>query len=146
MALGADPRALIDLAALRDWHYHLQTERNAFMRQVIPMMFARPPAEADVEWMLDEMTRAPAVVAAAEMIDQSLREYQEMLVDYPVPLLACSGAVSAQPREGMQMIVDRVRRGTLRVFEGCAHCLFLEDAPAFNRAVDDFAREVGLRS
>jgi pimeloyl-ACP methyl ester carboxylesterase len=110
------------------------------------MMFARPPAEADVEWMLDEMTRAPPVVAAAEMIDQSLREYQEMLVDYPIPLLACSGAASAQPREGMQMIVDRVRSGTLRVFEGCGHCLFLEDSPAFNRAVDEFAREVGLRS
>lgn len=139
------PRGLIDLPALRDWHYQLQTERNAFMRQVIPMMFARPPAEADVEWMLDEMTRAPAVVSAAEMIDQSLREYQEMLIDYPVPLLACSGAESAQPREGMQMIVDRVRRGVLRVFQGCGHCLFLEDAPAFNRAVDEFAREVALR-
>ena len=140
------PRGLLDVAALRDWHYRLQTERNAFMREVIPMMFARPPAAADVEWMLDEMTRSPPVVAAAEMIDQSLREYQEKLIGYPVPLLACTGAASAQPREGMQMIVERVQRGSLRVFEGCGHCLFLEDAPAFNRAVDEFAREVGLRA
>lgn len=138
------PRGLLDVPTVRDWHYRLQTECHEFMRRVIPMMFAQPPAEADVEWMLDEMTRAPPVIAAAEMIDQSLREYQEMLADYPVPLLACSGAKSAQPREAMQMIVDRVRRSKLRVFEGCGHCLFLEDAPAFNRAVDEFAREVGL--
>ncbi len=98
------------------------------LREVIPMMFAQPPAAADMTWMVDEMTRAPAVIAAAEMIDQSLREYQNMLFGYPVPTLACSGAMSAQPREGMQMIVDRVLNGQLQIFENCGHCLFLEDA------------------
>jgi non-heme chloroperoxidase len=140
------PQGLLSIAEVRDWHYRLQIDRNAFVRQVIPMMFARPPGQADLEWMLDEMTRAPPVISAAEMVDQSLREYQEMLVDYPVPLLACTGAASAQPRDGMQMVIDRVRRGTLKVFEGCGHCLFLEDAPAFNRALDEFARETGLRN
>ena len=139
------PRGLITVEALRDWHYRLQTDRNTFMREVIPMMFARPPAPADMAWMLDEMTRAPAVIAAAEMIDQSLREYQNMLSGYPVPTLACSGAMSAQPREGMQMIVDRVRHGRLQVFENCGHCLFLEDAPAFNRCLDEFVAELGRK-
>ncbi|HUI60098.1 MAG TPA: alpha/beta hydrolase [Steroidobacteraceae bacterium] len=136
------PGGLLDVAALRDWHYRLQTDRNGLMRDVIPMMFARPPGAADTAWMLDEMTRAPAVIAAAEMIDQSLREYQHMLFDYPVPTLACTGAHSAQPRAGMQMIVDRVRQGRLQVFEGCGHCLFLEDAPAFNRGVAEFVAEL----
>jgi len=89
------------------------------------------------------MTRAPAVLAAAEMVDQSLREYQQELVGYPVPLLACTGALSAQPRAGMEMLVERVRSGRLRVFENCGHCLFLEDAPAFNQAVREFATELG---
>lgn len=139
------PRGLITIEALRDWHYRLQTDRNNFMREVIPMMFARPPAPADMTWMLDEMTRAPAVIAAAEMIDQSWREYQNMLIGYPVPTLACSGAMSPQPREGMQMIVDRVRDGRLQVFENCGHCLFLEDAPAFNRCLAEFASGLGGR-
>jgi pimeloyl-ACP methyl ester carboxylesterase len=133
------PGGLITLDALRDWHYKLQTDRNTFVREMIPMMFAKPPALSDAAWMFDEMTRAPAVIAAAEMIDQSLREYQDMLYGYPVPTLACSGAQSAQPREGMQMIVDRVTRGELRVFKDCGHCLFLEDAESFNRCVDEFA-------
>ncbi len=66
-----------------------------------------------------------------------------MLHGYPVPTLACSGAMSAQPLEGMQMIVERVMRGELRVFENCGHCLFLEDAASFNRCVDEFAARLG---
>jgi non-heme chloroperoxidase len=138
------PGGLLTVEALRDWHYRLQTDRNSFMREIIPMMFGTPPTEPDVSWMHDEMTRAPAVVAAAEMVDQSLREYQRELVGYPVPLLACTGALSAQPRAGMEMLVERVRSGRLRVFENCGHCLFLEDAPAFNQAVREFATELGV--
>lgn len=137
------PRGLITLESLRDWHYLLQTDRTTFLRQMIPMMFAKPPAAPDMSWMLDEMTRAPAVIAAAELIDQSLREYQHMLRGYPVPILACSGELSAQPREGMQMIIDRVIHGELRVFPGCGHCLFLEDAASFNRCVDEFVSRLG---
>ena len=133
------PGGLLTPETLREWHSRVLTDRNNFMREVIPMMFAKPPAEADVSWMHDEMTRAPAVIAAAVLVDQSLREYQQMLFDYPVPTLLCSGALSAQPREGMQMIVQRARSARLEVFEGCGHCLFLEDAPAFNQCVDEFA-------
>lgn len=138
------PGGILTVESLREWHYRIQTARNDFMREVIPMMFASPPTPVDLAWMYDEMTRAPAVVAAAEMIDQSLREYQQMLFGYPVPTLACTGALSAQPRAGMQLIVERVRSGRLQVFADCGHCLFLEDAPAFNRCVDEFGIELGF--
>jgi non-heme chloroperoxidase len=138
------PNGLLTIDMLRAWHYRLQTDRNEFMREVIPMMFAKRPAPEDIEWMHDEMTRAPEVVAAAEFIDQSLREYQDMLAGYPVPTLACTGAASAQPRAAMEMIVERVRDGRLRVFENCGHCPFLEDAPAFNQCVHEFAAGLGL--
>jgi non-heme chloroperoxidase len=136
------PGGLLTVEALGEWHYRLQTDRNGFVKDIIPMMFAKPPEASDLAWMLDEMTRAPAVIAAAEMVDQSLREYQQMLFEYPVPTLACTGELSAQPRAGMQMVVDRVRSGQLKVFQGCGHCLFLEDAPAFNRAVAEFAAQI----
>ena len=135
------PGGLIDATTLKEWHFRLQTERNTFLRDLIPMMFAQPPATSEMNWMLDEMTRAPPVIAAAELVDQSLREYQEMLCGYPVPMLVCTGEKSPQPLDAMQMIVDRVRRGTLKVFKGCGHCLFMEDPDAFNREVDEFSRK-----
>jgi pimeloyl-ACP methyl ester carboxylesterase len=86
--------------------------------------------------------REPRSDRGSQMLDQSLRDYQDMLFAYPVPTLACTGAKSAQPRAGMEMIVERVPGARLEVFENCGHCLFLEDAEAFNRSVDRFARSL----
>jgi non-heme chloroperoxidase len=133
------PGGLLTLDLLRDWHARILTDRNEFMCEVIPMLFARRPAESDILWMLDEMTRTPAVIAAAEFIDQSLRDYYAVVSGFPVPTLACTGARTAQPLEGMKMVAERARSGRLEIFPDCGHCLFLEDAPAFNRAVDEFA-------
>lgn len=133
------PGALISADTLRAWNYRLHTERNALMREVIPMMFARPPEGADLEWMFDEMTRAPEAVAAATLVDQSMREYQGSLWGFSVPMLVCGGGKSAQPRAGLEMIVARASNATLSIFEECGHCLFLEDADRFNAEVDRFA-------
>jgi non-heme chloroperoxidase len=133
------PDALLSMPALRDWHYRLQTERNNLMREIIPMMFAVPPSAEDVAWMFDEMTRAPEAIAAAILIDQSWREYQAMLPEYPVPTLVCGGGRSAQPREGLKMIAQRCPRARLVMFEDNGHCLFLEDAERFNAELDRFA-------
>ena len=132
------PNALISVEVLKLWHYRLQTERNALIREVIPMMFATQLSDADMEWMTDEMTRAPETVAAATMVDQSLREYQHTLWDYPVPTLVCAGGKSAQPADGHEMTVKRCRDARLITFENSGHCLFLEDAERFNREVDLF--------
>ena len=45
------PGGLLTFELLRDWHARLLTDRNAFMREVIPMMFSRPLAENDLLWM-----------------------------------------------------------------------------------------------
>jgi pimeloyl-ACP methyl ester carboxylesterase len=134
------PNALLTLDALRSWHYRIQTERNALMQEVIPMMFAKPPERADFQWMHDEMTRAPEVIAAAVLFDQSTRDYRQALEGYPVPTLVCGGGRSAQPRAGLELIVESVDDGRLTVFEQCGHCLFLEDAERFNTEVRDFVR------
>jgi non-heme chloroperoxidase len=133
------PNALLSIDALRDWHYRLQTDRNAFVREVIPMMFATLPNESDLQWMHEEMTRAPEVIAAAIFVDQSLREYQGELWGYSVPTLVCGGGRSAQPRAGLELIVQRVQNGRLLIFEACGHCLFLEERARFNVELDRFA-------
>lgn len=133
------PDALLSVDYLRDWHFRLQTDKSAFIREVIPMMFATPPSEPDLQWMHEEMTKAPEVILAAVFVDQSLRQYQDRLWDYPVPSLVCGGRHSAQPHAGLELIVQRVRNGRLVTFEASGHCLFLEEAERFNAQVDAFA-------
>ena len=133
------PAALLSMESLREWHYRVQTDRNNFMREVIPMMFAKAPKDEDFRWMYDEMTRAPEAIAAAILVDQSLREYQDALWGYPIPTLVCGGGHSVQPRAGLELIVERVKNGRLVVFKDSGHCLFLEESKLFNTEVDQFA-------
>jgi len=73
------------------------------------------------------------------MMDQSLREYQDVLWTHSIPTLVCGGGKSAQPRAGLEMIARRVTDGRLVMFEENGHCLFLENPTRFNDAVDRFA-------
>ena len=133
------PGALISFETLREWHSRVLTDREAFMREVVPMMFAQPPAPEDLAWMADEMSRAPEAVAAAILVDQSLREYQDALWGYPVPTLICHGRRSPQPRAAFDLILERVKKAELVTFERSGHCLFLEEAALFNEEVHRFA-------
>jgi non-heme chloroperoxidase len=133
------PNGLLTIDSLRDWHYQVQTAKGAFMREVIPMMFAAPPSESDLQWMHEEMTLAPEVIAAAILVDQSLREYQDNLWGYPIPTLIFGGGRSAQPRAGLELIVERVKNGRLLIFEASGHCLFIEEPDRFNLELDRFA-------
>jgi non-heme chloroperoxidase len=133
------PAALISFESLRDWHRRILTDRNAFMREVVPMMFAQPPAAEDFAWMFDEMTRAPEAVAAAVLVDQTLREYQDALWGYPIPTLVCNGRHSPQPRVAFDLILERVKSARLVTFESSGHCLFIEEASLFNEHVHRFA-------
>ncbi len=137
------PDGLISADALRDWYERVQTNQASFMEEVLPMMFARLPTDADRAWMVAEMLRAPAVVAPAVLFDQSTRDYRETIRGYPVPTLVCSGALSHQPRAGSQLIVDSAIAARLKVFEGCGHSLFYEDSAAFNLALREFIGSLG---
>ena len=53
------PDALLSVETFSGWQQRLMTDRNVFMAEVVPMMFAKPPAPEDARWMHDEMTRAP---------------------------------------------------------------------------------------
>jgi pimeloyl-ACP methyl ester carboxylesterase len=127
---------------LRGWHERILSDKNKLMREVIPMMFASTPEPADMQWMFDEMTRAPEVIAAAIMFDQSTRDYQDQLAAYPIPTLVCGGGRSAQPRAGLELITELVPNSRLLIFEENGHCLFLENAARFNLEIERFAASV----
>ena len=127
---------------MHDWAAQLLTNRNQFMRAVLPMMFHRQPDDEAADWMSNEMCSAPEAIAAAIFVDQCLRDYRGMIADYDVPTLVCSGDCSAQPRSGAEFLRDRLPRGELRLFADCGHCLFWEDADGFNEALLSFVERL----
>nr|WP_198148649.1 alpha/beta hydrolase [Sphingomonas sp. Y57] len=134
--------ALVGIAEMHDWTAQLLTNRNQFMRGVLPMMFHRQPDPEAADWMINEMCSAPEAIAAAIFFDQCLRDYRPMIADYDVPTLICSGERSAQPRSGALYLRDRLPQGELLTFEDCGHCLFWEDAERFNTELLSFVERL----
>ena len=139
---ASEPDGLITVDALAAWHRRALTDRVALLREVIPMMFSRPPAEPDHRWMVEEMTRPPEVIAAAILVEQTFQDYRDVIEGSVVPTLVCYGEKSPQPRASMQWIARTALEGEAQVFEGCGHCLFLEAPEEFNRAVETFVHRV----
>ena len=136
------PIGLISQEMLCDWVFRAQTERNVLMKEVLPTMFANELDPDDVLWMYDEMMRAPDVIAALALFDQSTRDYRKILKNFPVPSLVCSGELSLQPLEGSELIIELVHDGRLEVFEGCGHALHFENSERFNHLVAEFVRSL----
>ena len=133
------PNGLISVYTLRDWHEAVQMRRNDFMREVLPMMFGKPPAPDEAQWMCDEMMRAPPSIAAAVLVDQSFRDYRDVVRHCTIPTLVCSGRLSAQPPEGSRLIVETAPAARLEIFEHSGHSLFFEEPAKFNAVVEQFA-------
>ena len=116
------PIGLISHERLCDWVFRAQTERSTLVKEILPTMFANELDPNDVLWMYDEMMRAPDVIAALALFDQSTRDYRTILKNFPVPSLVCSGEHSDQPLAGSELIIELIRDGRLEVFEGCGAC------------------------
>ena len=139
---AAEPDALITVEALADWHRRALTDHSALIHDVIPMMFARPPAEPEHRWMHEEMMRQPKVIAAAILVDQTFQNYCDVIEGFPVPTLVCYGEKTHQPKNRLRWIAERARSGEAREFKDCGHCLFLESPEEFNDTVADFVGRV----
>lgn len=122
----------------------LQTDRAETVRDFIPLMFKDPPAESDVQWMFEEITRMPESIASAILFDQTVQDYRPVLPQIKVPTLLCFGAdeklVPVAAGEHLQQTMPNAR---LVVFENSSHCPFLEEPERFNAEVDRFIQSLG---
>jgi len=135
---AAEPDALIAIEALADWHRRALTDHSALIHDVIPMMFAQRPAEADHRWMFEEMMRQPEVIAASILVDQTFQNYCDVIDGFPIPTLVCYGEKTDQPKNRLRWIAEAARSGEAHEFKNCGHCLFLEAPEEFNDVVANF--------
>lgn len=135
------PIGLITLETLFDWFFQTQTNRNELIKGMVPMMFKHPLSDEDFQWMFDEMTRAPELIAAAILFDQGVRDYRPVIKGFPIPTLICFGAdEKLQKVEAGQWIEKAMVNARLEVFEESCHCPFFEEPERFNEVVNAFIR------
>lgn len=115
---------------------NLEKRREGFTRSFLARMFLRPPAEAEMEWMVAEALRC-APQTACEMYRAMRPSRGEIGGPLDVP------ALLAFPEQGWfpQALQDWKRIFPAHVeaaFRDSKHCPFLEEPDAFNLALEAF--------
>lgn len=97
------------------------------------------PAPDVVAEFVRELCKPPPAIATSILVDQTFRDYRELLPEITVPTLIAFGGddKATNPAAGKWM-ADRIPGARLEVFEASSHCPFLEEPEAFNRALEGF--------
>jgi len=137
------PLGLFDFQSLRHLMDAVQTDRETVVRQFIPQMFKKAPAEEDTRWMFDEITRLPESIASAILFDQTLQDYRPMLSSFTLPTLLCFGSdEKIVPVAAGEHLRQNLPDAKLIVFEQSGHCPFLEEPERFNQEIDHFIQSL----
>ena len=122
----------------------VQTDRDAFVKDFIPLMFKEPPAEDDFQWMFEEITMLPESIASAIIFDEAVQDYRPVLKKVTVPTLLCFGRdEKLVPVAAGEHLQENIPDARLVVFENSGHCPFLEEPDRFNQEVDQFIQSLG---
>jgi pimeloyl-ACP methyl ester carboxylesterase len=133
------PDGFLDLLTLQHVMEAVQTDQAAMARDLVGLMFERPPADADAAWMAEEIARPPASVASAILFDQTLRDYRSSLGAVDVPSLVVTGRHDKLvPLAAAELVAASMPRSELVVLDESGHCPFLEETERFNELVARF--------
>jgi pimeloyl-ACP methyl ester carboxylesterase len=135
------PLGLVDFEGLQRVMKRLQTSRFELCRDLGAAMFSAPVSDSDLDWMVREMSRPAASVAAAIFFDQTVQDYRKALPTFATPTLLCFGRDGkTTPLEAGEHLREILPNSRLVVFEESGHCPFLEEPGKFNDSVLEFVR------
>jgi non-heme chloroperoxidase len=94
-----------------------------------------------VDWIFHIALQTPLDVVLAAVRNQVKLDFQELLPQIAIPVLALYGRYDPfYPIELARYIADRAPLGACRIFEHSAHFPFIEEADRFNQLVAGFSR------
>ena len=138
------PLGYVDFAALCHFMAAVQTDRDAFVREITPLLFKQPLTDLDLQQMLGEITRLPPTVASAILFDQTVQDYRTILPNVTVPTLLCFGRdEEVVPLAAGEHLLQNLPDARLVIFEESGHYPFLEEPQRFNAEVEAFVQALG---
>ncbi len=137
------PEGPISLEVLREWMQLIQTDRNSVSETLIGMMLHQQPQPQDFDWMIAELTQAPESIASAIFFDQALRDFRDVVMDFPVPTIICWGAdESMLSIESGRKLARQAKRAEFVLFENSNHMPHIEEPEKFNEVISKFVHSL----
>jgi pimeloyl-ACP methyl ester carboxylesterase len=114
-------------------------QRDLARNRFVPGLFTSALEPADLDWMVDEVSSIPPVIAAAVAFDEITRDYREFIPSTPVPTLVCHGRHDALiPLAAGEHVASVTPDARLVVFENSGHAPFYDEPDRFNAEVAAF--------
>lgn len=133
------------LETLVHFMQQIQTDRLAFIKGFIPLMFKKDLSEDEMQWMVDEVTKLPEAIASAILFDQSVVDYRNMLSTIQKPSLLCFGREEKLiPVAAGEYLKEHIPQSELVIFENSCHCPFIEEEELFNQTVVEFINKINI--
>ena len=135
---------VFDLPSLVTMMSNLQTNREGVFRDFIPMLFNKPPAAEEMEWMLEELMLMPSTIASAVLFDQTMQDYRNIVSKVNVPTLVITGGCEGKllPVDSVRFVHENIMGSQFSIYENTNHCPFLEETERFNSEVIKFIRDL----
>jgi non-heme chloroperoxidase len=127
------------IEAVRDswgWVRALQLNRREGAEKFVRSMYLKPQPEEYLRRITAASLKTPtstAVALIANMVMSGDRSGALGKLDRPVLY-----AVTARMKTQAEMLKARLPTARVEVFEDCGHALFVDDAPRFNRTLEEF--------
>jgi non-heme chloroperoxidase len=120
----------------------LQMDQRTVAEEFANLMLHTPTPEA-VSWMVEEITKPPAVVATTILVNQTFQDYRPFFAEISVPTLVLFGRDNKlTPPEAGEYIASHILGAKFQMFEQSSHVPFYEEADAFNETVRTFVEQV----
>lgn len=98
------------------------------------------PTEQLTSWIVSEMLQVPAAIASTILVDQTLKDYREVVSALRCPTLVVFGRdPKATPPAAGAWISEQIPGSRLEIFEHSSHCPFLEEPDRFNEVLREWA-------
>jgi pimeloyl-ACP methyl ester carboxylesterase len=116
-----------------------QADFRGTMEHIVPAFFMHEPSAEDAAFMLAEILKVGANAGTCVVLDQTLRDYRDLVSTYDLPTLLCWGRDEKLIKaSNADWLAANQRNGTIAWFEQSGHCPMWEEADRFNSVVGDF--------
>ncbi|HVB75943.1 MAG TPA: alpha/beta hydrolase [Ktedonobacteraceae bacterium] len=133
---------VLTVQALGEMVEALQMDQHAVAEEFASLMLHNETPETKA-WMVEEITRVPPAVASTILVNQTFQDYRPFFADVHIPTLVLFGRDNKlTPPEAGEYIASQISGAKLQIFENSSHVPFIEEADAFNQAVEAFVKDV----
>ncbi|MEI8057054.1 MAG: alpha/beta hydrolase [Actinomycetes bacterium] len=134
------PFGIADIPTLHEYVRLMQADTDGFLAGFVPTMFKDEISPAQHGAFMDAISTVGANTGSLILLDQTLRDYRDLIPTFDVPHLLAWGSDEKVIQVGSSdWLLDQLPNARRVMFEESGHCPMWEEAELFNEVVAEWS-------